>query len=306
MIDAKVCNAATNTTSTMKCYVCGATSKEFNNLTKVKEVNKESLSFGLSILHARIRLFESLLHLSYKLPTKKWRITQDADKKIVKETKSSIQQKFRDELGLIIDIPKPGFGNTNDGNTSRRFFENPELAATITGLDGHLIYRLKVILEVLSSGHTINIKMFGAYAYKTAELYVKLYSWHPMTPTLHKILIHGPVIIQKALLPIGQLSEEASEARNKHFRLYRQRFARKFSREACNKDIINRLILSSDPLLTGLRPRSNKISKKFLKETLEMLLPSEHISSTNSSSEEELSSDEEGSDEEPWMPSSSE
>lgn len=34
MVDGKVCNAATNTSSTMRCYICKATSKTFNDLTK--------------------------------------------------------------------------------------------------------------------------------------------------------------------------------------------------------------------------------------------------------------------------------
>lgn len=71
IVDGKVCNAATNTTSTMKCYICGETSKHFNNLRKKKEENPETFKFGLSILHARIRCFEFLLHLSYKLTIKK-------------------------------------------------------------------------------------------------------------------------------------------------------------------------------------------------------------------------------------------
>lgn len=55
---------------------------------------------------------------------------------------------------------------------------------------------------------------------ETAKLYIQLYPWHPMTPTMHKILIHSVTVIENALLPIGLLSEEA-EARNKHFRQYR-------------------------------------------------------------------------------------
>ena len=70
MVDGKVCNAATQTTSTMRCYICGATSRLLNNLSIKKDVDVEALSFDLSILHARIRLFESILHLSYKLPVK--------------------------------------------------------------------------------------------------------------------------------------------------------------------------------------------------------------------------------------------
>jgi hypothetical protein len=71
-----------------------------------------------------------------------------------------------------------------------------------------------------------------------------------MTPSMHKMLIHGAIVIENALLPIGQLSDEAAEARNKYFRLYRQNFARKFSRMSCNLDVLNRLLLSSDPVIT--------------------------------------------------------
>lgn len=178
-------------------------------------------------------------------------------------------------MGLIVDVPKPGSGNTNDGNTSRRFFSDHVLAATITELDINLIYRLKVVLETISSGHKINTSLFSAYAKETAELYVNLYPWYPMSPTIHKILIHGPIIIEKALLPIGQLSEEAAEARNKHIRTYRENFARKISRIDCNKDVLNRLLLTSDPFLSGQRSVPKKKSKQFLKETIDMLIPAE-------------------------------
>jgi len=96
-----------------------------------------------------------------------------------------------------------------------------------------------VILEVISSGHKINTEKYFKYATDTVEMYVRLYPWHPMTPTMHKVLIHGAIVIQNALLPIGQLSEDAAEARNKYFRLYRQEFARKFSRVSCNLDVLN-------------------------------------------------------------------
>ncbi|GBO98756.1 hypothetical protein EVAR_245_1 [Eumeta japonica] len=132
-------------------------------------------------------------------------------------------------------MPKANFGNTNDGNTSRRFFEDPKLSSDITGTDYELIYRLRVILETISSGYEINLEKYEKYAEETACLYVKLYPWHPMTPTLHKVLVHGSDIIKNALLPIGQLSEKAAEARNKHFRSYRQDYSRKFSRESCNR-----------------------------------------------------------------------
>lgn len=49
-------------------------------------------------------------------------------------------------MGLLVDMPKCGFGTTNDGNTARRFFENPELSSNITGVDKQLIYKFGIIL----------------------------------------------------------------------------------------------------------------------------------------------------------------
>lgn len=82
--------------------------------------------------------------------------------------------------------------------------------------------------------------------------------------------MHGGQIIQNSLLPIGQLSEEAAEARNKHFQSHQLIFARKFSREECNLDVYNNvmwLLLSSEP--------SKPSRKAFLPETIELLMSAE-------------------------------
>ena len=125
------------------------------------------------MLHAWIRFFECLLHLSYKLPLKKWQAQGEEDKKIVAATKKNIQTRFKKELGLIIDRPKPGFGSTNDGNTARRFFESYELSAAITGIDKDLINRFGIIMKVISSGYKINIEKFQHYTKTTAEIFIK-------------------------------------------------------------------------------------------------------------------------------------
>jgi hypothetical protein len=51
-----------------------------------------------------------------------------------------------------------------------------------------------------------------------------------MPMSMHKILIHGHLLISSAQLPIGQLAEEAQEARHKYFGKYREHFTRKSSR----------------------------------------------------------------------------
>nr|CAI5850437.1 unnamed protein product [Callosobruchus analis] len=167
-------------------------------------------------------------------------------------------------MGLSVDIRIAGLGNKNYGNTSRRFFLIPKLPPAPL---------LKVILETISSGHAIHAKKFEDYGFATATLYVQLYGWHPMSLTLHKMLIHGAAVISHFMLPAGQLSEEAAAARNKHFRLYRQNFSKKFDRVNCNRGILNRLLLKSDPLVSSNHKQPRKKSKPFSSEILSLLLP---------------------------------
>lgn len=42
-------------------------------------------------------------------------------------------------MGLVVDQPKQGGGNSNDGNTARKFFKNPLLVSQITGIYKELI-----------------------------------------------------------------------------------------------------------------------------------------------------------------------
>jgi len=60
-------------------------------------------------------------------------------------------------------------------------------------------------LILISCEHTINAEKFKSLC---------LYSWYPMSPTIHKILVHGYQIINQFIVPLGVLGENASEARN--------------------------------------------------------------------------------------------
>lgn len=274
MVDGKVCNALSENVSTQRCYLCKATSKDFNNLDKIVEldVNEENLEFGISSLHAWIRCFECCIHLSYKLDLKKWQARGAHDKEIVNKRKADTQLAFRQQMGLIVDQPKQGFGSTNDGNTARRFFQQAKTSAEITNVDLGLIQRFHVILQVISSGREIDIAKFKKYAFETAELFVQLYPWYPMPPTIHKLLIHGPQIIASALLPIGQMSEEAQECCNKLIKKYRQDFSRKSSRTLTMEDVFCRLLLNSDPYISSVRklPKQNK--KKLNRQARKLIV----------------------------------
>lgn len=120
MVDGKVCNSLTETSS-QACYICGATPKTMNLLQAPITVEPEYYRFGLSPLHANIRFLECSLHISYRLTVKKWQIRDQADKEEVAQRKKTIQEEFKRRTALIVDKPKQGSGNSNDGNTARRF-----------------------------------------------------------------------------------------------------------------------------------------------------------------------------------------
>jgi len=77
--------------------------------------------------------------------------------------------------------------------------------------------------------------------------------WYYIPASIHKLLIHGSDIVKNAIVPIGQLSEDAQEANHKYFRKYRENHSRKMSRIQNNEDIFNNMMIASDPIISNLR-----------------------------------------------------
>ena len=95
-----------------------------------------------------------------------------------------------------------------------------------------------------------------------------------MPASIHKLLIHGHKIIESMPVPMGLLSEEAQESRNKDAKLYRVHITRKSSRTFGNEGLLHMLLISSDPYTSSLRKWPKKKSELFPKEVLDFLLPS--------------------------------
>lgn len=216
MIDGKVVNAITNTSSGQRCNLCGATSAIFNDISDMKT----NTIHGICSLHCWIHIYEYMLHISYRLDFKKWCKTGHKDE--FKASKLRIQQEFHMRLKLNVDKSRVNCGNSNDGNTARRFFENAAVSPEITGIDERIINRLWIIPIAISSCEEIDKEKFESYAYETVQLYVALYGWYRMPTTLHKVQIHGHEIIDKAMHSIGRMSEEAQEHMNKEIRRLRK------------------------------------------------------------------------------------
>ena len=253
MIDGKVANALSNTSSSLTCNICGAKPSQMNQIEQVasRPTDPDACRYGLSPLHAWIRLFECVIHIGYRLGLKVWSV-REQHKERFKAEKMRIQSEFRDKMGLVVDMPRAGgAGTTNDGNTARRAFSDPEMLSQITGVDLGLIIRFSVILQAISSSRPVDADKFGVYALETAKLFTDLYNWYYMPASVHKLLIHGAVVIRSLLLPIGCYSEEAQESRNKDNRLYRIRHARKISRTATITDQFCYLMITSDPSISS-------------------------------------------------------
>lgn len=269
MMDGSVSNILSDTNATSKCIICQATPKQMN-LENVDRPSKvENYRFGISTLHCWIRFFECLLHIGYRLPIKTWQVKGTENKKIIEENKKRIQAEFKSKIGLIIDKPKPGYGSSNDGNTARRFFYNPDLSSEITGVDKNLIKKFSLILRILASGRQIDLKKFKNLLDETKNIFLDLYRWYYMPSSVHKILVHGCEIIESFSLPIGQLSEDALEASHKEVRKNRLFHTRKNSRNNSNRDLLKRLLLNSEPLISSKRTvtthKNNRLDKEVEK-----------------------------------------
>lgn len=84
------------------------------------------------------------------------------------------------------------------------------------------------------------------------------------------------------------LLEEAADVRNKHFRPYSRKFKMEY-----NRDVINRLLLTSDPILRSNR-QQRKESKPFCPETISVLAEAQNMqfeSSDDKENDEDSDSD---------------
>lgn len=91
MVDGKICNALMDNPSAQVCYICGAKPKDMYDLKKKIQslpINKSAFEFGLSTLHARIRFFECLLHIGYRIEIKKWQVR--GDQRIMRQGKKKL------------------------------------------------------------------------------------------------------------------------------------------------------------------------------------------------------------------------
>jgi hypothetical protein len=181
----------------------------------------------------------------------------EEEKISVNQRKRKIQAQFREKLSLV-DIPKQGFGNTNDGNTARRAFENAEVFAEITDVDLEVIVRLRTVLKAVCSSYDLEPEKFQEYCYETTAKILSMYSWYTIPHTVHKLLEHGAQVAEMLELPLDCYSEEAQEAQNKEIWKARLNHSAKVSRVNVMKNQFCYLLSRSDPVILSMSFKKNK------------------------------------------------
>ena len=174
IVDQKVVNALTKIKYSMRCYICGATPTQFNNLEEMPCSDPTTYMYGLSPLHKLIRCFEMLLHIAYRAEIQKWRVSSAADKEKVKRKNQEIHDRFKVKLGIKVDEPKTRCRKYKRREHSSKGFPERKGVCGCLWFGPNLIHRYHMILVALSCKLPLDPKVFGTYCRETAELQLQL------------------------------------------------------------------------------------------------------------------------------------
>ena len=192
------------------------------------------------------------------------------DDAVFKAKKLEIKQKLKSIFGVMVDMPKPGgSGNTNDGNTARKLFQNSALFAEATGVSSDLIHRLHILLCIINCNLQIDADKFASYCHDTAKLWVNLYPWYKIPVSLHVLLIHGATYLKTIDMPISFMTEQCIESGNKISKNARLNHTRKTSRLDTMTDHFNYLTDVSDPVI-AIKIMKNRQSQARTQKTINL------------------------------------
>lgn len=266
--------------------------KEFN-------YNPDYLEHGVLPLHSRIRSFAHFISAASKLFMDKSKHQARGDDRLqARDNKQILQAEFIRRLNLRVEEPRATGGTSTTGNVARRAFASYEITADILGLDPILIKNVGLMLDAVSSHYAINIEEYERLAEETYNIYVTKYGNIPLSPSLHRLLIHGAEVAKSSIVPGGYLSEEATEAKNKTLRFTRAHNSRQDTREHNLTDVFNRSLEESDEVIKSFgSKRRARFRKKNndMRDDLKKLLkiPQNRLGDDISDQAEEEAQDEE-------------
>lgn len=94
-----------------------------------------------------------------------------------------------------------------------------------------------------------------------------------MPVSLHKLLIHGAQVMETLCIPVGQASVEDIEVKHKHIQFHRLHHTRKTSRAYCTEELMNYLLVSSNPVFVSHTRKHCKKQMSVPRDVLSLLEP---------------------------------
>ena len=236
--------------------------------------------FSFQVLHGLLRTFDhfmkTVVHVTAGVV--QWSVPKSSVyNQFLTETKSLLKEKIEKETGIQWDKADAtgNNGTSTTGNTARNLLLDKEIRENIIICDVPECYRrkiqiygsyLSVTLRVIVCKKKINVYQFKKMC---TEFYMFLLEefprevrkelpgpWISITPTLHKVIAHSWEVIERNDgYGLGTLDEAGMEACNKVLRNIRIKLSRKCSQDDNLQDIINRMWVTSDPVVNVERSK---------------------------------------------------
>ena len=240
--------------SYLTCHICGCRGSDFNKpiiYRSNNDLDPALLDLGPSSLHCTMRSMEGLFNLGVRAKIGPNLPMSSPEFISVKE---SFKSAFKERLNLKLYAVHPIHGSSNDGNAARDFFANEHITADILGLPVELISGFRDLNNILSNTKQhydlVDFEIKARRIFKILTESPEFEGLNTMSPTMHRIIVHGAAFIKhfqnKTRDPIGALSESALESRNKHTRSFRKDHSWRGSLKQSIKDIGIRLLVTSD------------------------------------------------------------
>ena len=145
------------------------------------------LCYDISPLHAWIRFFEFILHISYRIEIKTLKVVLN-DQYLLK--RKFIHDRIFEKFGLRVDEPRAGeSGTCNTGNICRRAFSDPLLLSKILEIDKEINTRLHYILIAINCKEPIDPEKYDKYCNDTYEKLLETYDWFKVPASIHKKVV---------------------------------------------------------------------------------------------------------------------
>lgn len=305
MVDGKMVGILQGDIGSRKCHYCTSTVEDMNNVVGISQgyhINKDYNTCmeawrkveegqvewksseregqcerplvsvnNFSILHWKLRSFDFALNILYRLicGVYKWGKTGQMDK-FISGAKQKAQDHIRQKLGLLIDVPTSGGGNTNNGSIATRYFD-PKSRETVCELISNkrdrqnyedFLRDLNVILTVclgMRSGVNIEkLRKLGTSIMmhiRTSFTDDRGQPWIPVNPSLHAMCAHSWQLFDMSNgEAISIYSEQAQEHWNKNVRSYKSgcgSHARQHSVKLNLKDVVKRMLQVTHPVVVA-------------------------------------------------------